>query len=323
MPLPEGSACRRQAVLVTMLPLELPLFWDDAMILMPVLLAVCLAPITSDSIEAEFEFREKIVYSKVADRELLLDAWVPRDDTIHAAVLVVHGGAWRSGDRKQLRGYANSLAKRGFACFAIDYRLAPNDKFPAQIDDCREAVKWIRAHAAEYKVNPDKLGAIGYSAGGHLVCLLATTGEAPSDKNGQIDTRIQCVAAGGAPTDFRTAEDNGRWARYWMGGDLTTVPEKFQDASATAFVDKGDPPIFFFYGTADELVPIAWSMSCHDALKANGVKTEMHKIEGAGHLLAAMNPEALDKAYTFLQQELQGKTEVPAQPASPAATEIK
>lgn len=321
MPLPEGSACRRQAVLVTMLPLELPLFWDDAMILMPVLLAVCLAPITSDSVEAEFEFREKIVYSKVADRELLLDAWVPKKDGTHPAVLVVHGGAWRSGDRKQLRGYANSLAKRGFACFAIDYRLAPNDKFPAQIDDCREAVKWIRAHAAEYKVNPDKLGAIGYSAGGHLVCLLATTGEAPSDKNGQIDTRIQCVAAGGAPTDFRTAEDNGRWARYWMGGDLTTVPEKFHDASATAFVDKGDPPIFFFNGTADELVPIAWSMSCHDALKANGVKTEMHKIEGAGHLLAAMNPEALDKAYTFLQQELQGKTEVDAEPISPAAPE--
>ena len=300
-------------------------FVDVVMLLMPALLAVCFAPITSDSVEAEFEVREKIVYSKVADRELLLDAWVPKDDTIHAAVLVVHGGAWRSGDRKQLRGYANSLAKRGFACFAIDYRLAPNDKFPAQIDDCREAVKWIRAHAAEYKVNPDKLGAIGYSAGGHLVCLLATTGEAPSDKNGQIDTRIQCVAAGGAPTDFRTAADNGRWARYWMGGDLTTVPEKFHDASATAFVDKGDPPIFFFNGTADELVPIAWSMSCHDALKANGVKTEMHKIEGAGHLLAAMNPEALDKAYTFLQQVLQSESakESPAEAISPAAPEIK
>ena len=291
------------------------------MMLMPILLAVCFAPMAPDSGEADFEVREKIVYSKVADRELLLDAWVPKDDTLHAAVLVVHGGAWRSGDRKQLGGYANALAKRGFACFAIDYRLAPNDKFPAQIDDCREAVKWIRSHAAEYKIDPDKLGAIGYSAGGHLVCLLATTGEAPSEKNGQVDTRIQCVAAGGAPTDFRTSPDNGKWARYWMGGDLTTVPDKFHDASATAFVDKSDPPIFFFNGTADELVPIAWSMSCHDALKAHGVKTEMHQIEGAGHLLAAMNPEALDKAYSFLQQELQGQAKVPAQPASPAATE--
>ena len=139
------------------------------MMLMPVLLAVCFAPMAPDSGEADFEIRKNIVYSKVADRELLLDAWVPKDDTLHAAVLVVHGGAWRSGDRKQLGGYANALAKRGFACFAIDYRLAPNHKFPAQIDDCREAVKWIRSHAAEYKVDPDKLGAIGYSAGGHLV----------------------------------------------------------------------------------------------------------------------------------------------------------
>ncbi|MBC7966511.1 MAG: alpha/beta hydrolase [Fuerstia sp.] len=287
------------------------------------LFAVCFAPLATDPVDAEFEVRERIVYSKVADRELLLDAWVPGKDGAHPAVLVVHGGAWRSGNRKQLRGYANSLAKRGFACFAIDYRLAPDDKFPAQIDDCREAVKWIRANAKEYKVNPDKLGAIGYSAGGHLVCLLATTGEAPSDKNGHVDTRIQCVAAGGAPTDFRTAADNGRWAWYWMGGDLTTAPEKFHDASATAFVDKDDPPIFFFNGTADELVPIEWSLSCYDALKASGVKTEMHKIEGAGHLFAAMNPEALDKAYTFLQQELQGEPAVPAEPISPAAPETE
>lgn len=289
------------------------------MMLMHLLLAVCFVPITSDPVATDFEVREKIVYSKVADRELLLDAYVPKGDGVHPAVLVVHGGAWRSGDRKQLRGYANALANRGLACFAIDYRLAPKDQFPAQIEDCRAAVKWIRANAEDYKVDPEKLGAIGYSAGGHLVCLLGTTGEAPSEKNGHVDTRLQAVAAGGAPTDFRTAADNGRWARYWMGGDLTTAPEKFYDASATAFVDKDDPPIFFFNGTADELVPIEWSMSCYDALKASGVKTEMHKIEGAGHLLAAMNPEALNKAYTFLQQELQGKAEVRAESTSPAA----
>jgi acetyl esterase/lipase len=235
----------------------------------------------------------------------VLDAFVPKGDGLHPAVLVVHGGAWRSGDRKQLRGYANALAKRGFVCFAIDYRLAPKDKFPAQIEDCREAVKWIRANSAEYNVDPNKLGAIGYSAGGHLVCLLATTGEAPSKKNGNVDTRIQAVAAGGAPTDFRAFPDNGKWAEYWMGGDLKTHADRFHAASATAFVDKDDPPVFFFNGTDDKLVPIEWSKSCFAALKAKGVKTEMHTIEGAGHLTAAMNPVALDKAYSFLQKELQ------------------
>ena len=277
------------------------------MLILPVMLTVFLAPIATES---EFDVREKIVYSTVADRELLLDAFVPKDDGLHPAVLVVHGGAWRSGDRKQLRGYANALAKRGFVCFAIDYRLAPKDKFPAQIEDCREAVKWIRANSAEYNVDPNKLGAIGYSAGGHLVCLLATTGEAPSEMNGNVDTRIQAVAAGGAPTDFRAFPDNGKWAEYWMGGDLKTQPDRFHDASATAFVDKDDPPVFFFNGTDDKLVPIEWSRSCFEALKSKGVKTEMHVIDGAGHLTAAMNPVALDKAYSFLQKELQA--DVPA-----------
>ena len=146
------------------------------MLLLPSLIMVaCVAPVAAGSAETEFEVREKIVYSKVGDRELLLDAFVPKQEGTYPAVLIVHGGAWKSGNRLQLRVYANALAKRGMVCFAIDYRLAPEHKFPAQIDDCREAVKWIRSNAADYKVDPARLGAIGYSAGGHLVCLLATT----------------------------------------------------------------------------------------------------------------------------------------------------
>ncbi|MBL8815581.1 MAG: alpha/beta hydrolase [Planctomyces sp.] len=253
---------------------------------------------------AEFELREKVVYSRPEDRELLLDAFVPQGADICPAVLVVHGGAWRSGNRLQLRGYAQALAERGFVCFAIDYRLAPAHKFPAQIDDCREAVKWIRANASEYKVDPARIGAIGYSAGGHLVSLLGTTGEAPAESNGQTDTRIQAVVAGGAPTDFRVMADGGNWAEYWMGGNLQTVPEKFKAASSAAFADKYDPPFFFYNGTSDRLVPISWSMPCHDALKNCGVRCEIHKIEGADHLQAAMNKDALIKAYEFLEAEL-------------------
>jgi acetyl esterase/lipase len=259
----------------------------------------------ADSTELEVEIREKIVYSKVDDRELLLDAFVPNGEGKRPGVLVVHGGAWKSGNRLQLRTYANSLAKRGIVCFAIDYRLAPKHKFPAQIEDCRAAIKWIRANADDYQVDTSRLGAIGYSAGGHLVCLLATTGEQPSEKNGNVDTRIKAAAAGGAPTDFRSFPDNGRWAEYWMGGDLKTLPDLFRDASATAFVDKDDAPVFFFNGTDDKVVPISWSKSCFEALKASGVKTEMHTIEGAGHLEAARDLPALEKAFTFLEAELQ------------------
>ncbi len=251
-----------------------------------------------------FEVKKKIVYSKVGERQLLLDAYVPKQDGTYPAVLVVHGGAWRSGNRGQLGGYARTLAQMGMVCFAIDYRLAPKHKWPAQIDDCRSAIKWIRKHAGEYKANPKRLGAIGYSAGGHLVSLLATSGEAPSEKNGNVDTRLQAVAAGGAPAEFRTFPDKGKWADFLMGGDLDSVPEKFKSASPAVFIDRNDPPVFFYNGTKDRLVPLYWTKPFFEALKKAGVKAEMHTIEGAGHMQAAMNTKALTKAYAFLKREL-------------------
>lgn len=268
--------------------------------------------------KAAVEVREKIVYSTVGDRELLLDAYVPETAGQRPAVLVVHGGAWRSGNRRQLRFYANALAEMGLVCFAIDYRLAPQHKFPAQIQDCRAAVRWIRSHAAEYRVDPKRLGAIGYSAGGHLVSLLATTGEPPNEKNGNVDTRLQAVAAGGAPTDFRTFPDNGEWAEYLMGGNLSSVPEKFRLASPAAFVDKSDPPIFFFNGTNDRLVPLTWTKPFHESLRKAGVKTELFVIEGAGHMQAATNAKALQKAYAFLKLELTRAAGSSAQPTADA-----
>lgn len=257
--------------------------------------------------EFEFTVRENIVYSKVGEQELLLDAYMPKKVEPSPAVLVVHGGAWRSGNRNQLKGYARSLAKMGFVCFAIDYRLAPRHKFPAQIEDCRSAVKWIRKNATTYNVNPKKLGAIGYSAGGHLVSLLGKTGEAPSEQNGNVDTRLQAVVAGGAPTDFRQFPDNGKWAEFLFGGDLSSEKKRFHDASSAAFVDRDDAPMFFFNGTKDRLVPLPWTESCFTALKKAGVKTELHRIEGANHIQAAMNSEALGKGYAFLKTELLGE----------------
>ena len=114
-----------------------------------------------------------IVYKEIDGKKLKLNVFVPKGDGPFPAVLVVHGGAWRAGSRTQLTMYAKSLARRGFSCFAINYRLAPKHKSPAQIEDCRDAVRWIRRNAADYRTDPGRIGAIGYSAGGHLVSLLA------------------------------------------------------------------------------------------------------------------------------------------------------
>jgi len=266
-------------------------------------------PVSEEPPEFSVRLREDVVYGRVGERELLLDILTPEVQGPVPAVIVIHGGAWRSGNRKQLRGYADSLAKRGMACFAIDYRLAPEHKFPAQIDDCRMAVRWVRRHATEYQVDAARLGAIGYSAGGHLAALLGTTGKAADEDPEKLDTRLQAIVAGGAPTEFRLMSDGGKWAEYWMGGDQKTVPEKFEAASPTAFVDEKDPPFFFFNGTDDKLVPLIWSMTCHTALRGAGVRSEVYRVEGADHLQAAMNREAIQRSVAFLAAELRAPGE--------------
>ncbi|MDP6679771.1 MAG: alpha/beta fold hydrolase [Verrucomicrobiota bacterium] len=262
--------------------------------------------------EHRFERTRDIVYKEVDGRKLRLNTFVPRGDGPFPAVLVVHGGAWRAGSRTQLTMYAKSLARRGFACFSIDYRLAPRHKSPAQIEDCRDAVRWIRQHAGEYRVDPGRIGAIGYSAGGHLVSLLATTGLSKADDPKGVGTKITAAVAGGAPTDFRPTRENSRALTYWLGGRRRDKPAVYNAASPAAFVDGNDAPIFFYNGSADMLVPVkihrtigyAGPTALHAALKEAGVATDLHVIKGAGHFLAIINKTALESGYAFLDKHL-------------------
>ncbi|QDT68607.1 Carboxylesterase NlhH [Planctomycetes bacterium MalM25] len=258
----------------------------------------------------EVEVRRDIVYHRVGERELLLDAYLPKVEEARPAVLVVHGGGWRTGDRRQLQAYARGLAERGYVGFAIDYRLAPEHKFPAQIEDCRSAVKWVREHAEEYGADPGKIGAVGYSAGGHLALLLGTTGEADAE----ADTRLQAVVAGGAPGDFEWFPDNGKWAEFLMGGDLDTAAENFHNASPSVFADKADPPVFMFHGAADKIVPLIWSESCHKSLVEAGVRAELHVVPKADHIGTIADRTSLEKAFEFLSRELGGGMEGAEQP---------
>lgn len=248
-----------------------------------------------------------IVYSAAGGEQLKLDVYQPETDGPHSAVLVVHGGAWKMGDRRQLQTYARLLAERGHCCFAISYRLAPEHKFPAQIEDCRSAVRWIRQNAQKYQVDPGRLGAIGYSAGGHLVALLGTTGEAPSEQNGHSDTRLQAVAAGGAPCDFCIQPFRDKRLGYWLGGTYEEKKKNFEQASPALFASEDDAPMIFFNGTADSLVPPEWTLPLYNRLKKLGVPSEFHRVEGAGHLAAAGDRTALKKAFEFLDTHLAGK----------------
>jgi len=267
-----------------------------------VLLATVVAVAQDESTDITIQYN--IVYSTPADEQLQLDAYQPPGDGPFSAVLVVHGGAWKYGNRKQLGFYAEALARRGHCCFAISYRLAPVHKFPAQIEDCRAAVKWIRSNADNYHVDPSRIGAIGYSAGGHLVALLGTTGEAPSPRNGGIDTRVQAVAAGGAPCDFRFMPDGGEGLAYWLGGTYKQQKTNFENASPTMFVSQDDSPMIFFNGTEDRIVPLIWTKPLFDQLKGAGVTVAFHEVEGTGHMGAVADKGALKAAFDFLDKHL-------------------
>ena len=268
--------------------------------------------------EYRFDRTKDIVYKEIDGKKLKLDAYVPKGDGPFPGVLVVHGGAWRTGSRTQLTMYAKSLARRGFSCFAINYRLAPKHKSPAQIEDCRDAVRWIRRNAADYRTDPGRIGAIGYSAGGHLVSLLATTGLSKEDDPKGVGTKIVAAVAGGAPTDFRATRENSKALSFWLGGSRGEKPEIYDAASPAAFVDKDDAPIFFYNGSTDLLVPVkihrtigyAGPTALHAALEKAGVETDLHIIKGAGHLSTIMNRTALEAGYVFLDRHLKGSNKL-------------
>ncbi len=254
------------------------------------------------------DVRRQIAYSSPAGQDLLLDAYVPRGEGPFPAVVVIHGGSWKSGDRFQLGAHAWWFASQGIAAFSIDYRLAPDHKWPAQIHDCKAAVRWIKSHAPEFRVDPDRVGAYGYSAGGHLALLLGVAdaavgleGDAPE---GAPDTRVRAVAAGGAPVEFRDVQPRSRGFVYWLGATLEESPETYRLCSPAAHVDATDPPCFLFHGTADVIVSMADPRLMTRELESAGVEHAMHEVPLAGHIGAAMSPRAVREAGEFLLEHL-------------------
>ncbi len=264
-----------------------------------------------------YQATHNLTYADRNGTKMLVDAYVPEGQGPFAAVLVVHGGAWLSGDKNQLRGYATGLAESGIAAFAINYRLAPKHKHPAQIEDCRDAIRWLRVESKKYKVDPDRIGAVGYSAGGHLVSLLATTGLDAANDPKKIGTRIRAAVAGGAPVDFRDVPENLGLFNYWLGDTRAKLPKIYQDASPAAHVTADDAPIFFYHGTKDWLVPDKPARALSQALEAKGIATGFHVVKNADHIAAAINVEALQDGIIFFKKHLRSRQAAAPVPQSP------
>lgn len=272
-------------------------------------LALTVGIATAPALAGEVDVSYGQTYVERDGGPMKADVYVPKGEGPFPGVVVVHGGAWKMGSRVQLAGVAQILAEHGMVAVAISYRLAPQYKFPAQIEDCKAAVRWMRAEATRLKIDPEHIGGFGYSAGAHLVSLLGTTSpedglEGVEDLAGLPGTRLQAVAAGGTPCDFRPIPNDVDGLAFWLGGTQGELPEQYRLASPAAFVTSDDPPFFFFHGETDQLVPLLSPEHMCQDLKAAGVPAELHVVPKLGHIACALNRDAVDRAVGFLESHL-------------------
>jgi acetyl esterase/lipase len=242
------------------------------------------------------EFLPDVVYGKAGERELRLDIARPEKPPAgKMPVLVyIHGGGWRGGSRKT--GANFPFAVRGYFCASIEYRLSGEATWPAQVHDCKAALRWLRANAEKYHLDTDRIGVWGHSAGGHLAALIGTSGDVPEleGKSGSpgFSTRVAAVVDCFGPTDFLAMIDQpSRVDRHGagcpeallLGKPLREVPDLVRQANPITYVDAKDPPFLILHGDHDDVVPINQSELLHAALQKAGVPSTFRSVKGAGH----------------------------------------
>ena len=236
-------------------------------------------------------------------------------------ILWIHGGSWEHGSHHQ--NPAQAMAGRGYAVASIGYRLSSQAKYPAQIEDCRAAVRWLRAHASEYGLDPVRFGVWGASAGGHLAALLGTAaGEKRFDvgENLEQSAAVQCVIDSFGPADLLHWGEpplpayldtpNSAVARL-LGGRVRDHAELARLASPVTFVDRRAAPFLILHGEDDPIVPAQQSVVLDAALRRAGVESTLVIIPGAGHGSAVFaDARYLVQMAAFMDQHLLGKPPV-------------
>ena len=240
---------------------------------------------------AKVRIEKDLVYGKGGDQDMMLDLALPDAKEPRPCIVCIHGGGWRGGKRQDMSAVAKLLAENGFVAAMVSYRLTPKDQFPAQIHDCKAAVRWLRANADKYQIQKDRIGAVGASAGGHLVCLMGT-----ADANAKLEgdgghpdqsSQVQAVVSYFGPTDFInkswTKEVEDFFLVPFLGGSFEDKKDRYRQCSPIEYVNKNNPPFLFFHGDKDTLVGIENSQKLMKKLKDVGVAAELVTMEGDGH----------------------------------------
>ncbi len=204
-------------------------------------------------------------------------------------VVFIHGGGWSGGKKEDHTAQAIEAAQKGYASATIGYRLAPKHRFPSQVEDVKCAIRWLRAHAKELKIRPDRIGAVGFSAGAHLAMMLGTMDPADGLEGAggwpEQSSKVQVVVDFVGPTDLSATlpEVSQGILKNFLGGTREDMPEAYKKASPITYVNAGDAPMLLMQGTKDPLVPgeQAWFMA--EALTNAGIPGRVELMLGDGH----------------------------------------
>jgi acetyl esterase/lipase len=262
--------------------------------------------------------QQNLTYAVVDGSPLLLDIYLPKNAKAPVPLIIwIHGGGWKNGSKENCLPVRLGFTERGYAVASINYRLTGTAPFPAQIEDCKAAVRWLRAHAGQYGLNPEHFGVWGSSAGGHLVALLGTSGDVSSfdtGENSNVSSRVQAVCDFYGPSDFKTMGTAPGFERHGradspesalLGGTPDKKPETAAAASPVTYATPDDPPFLIVHGDQDRTVPLDQSRRMDAALRAAGVETELIVIPGSGHGGPAFSaPEMTEKAAAFFDRHL-------------------
>lgn len=231
-----------------------------------------------------------IVYGQVGEHRLLLDLFLPENEVkARTAILLFHGGGWAHGSRYWTNGWANLLAQRGYVCASVEYRLSDQTIYPAAVEDAKCAVRWLRANARKYGVDPNKIAAFGGSAGAHLSAILGTTdtiqGEDEEGCHRNQSSRVNAVIGLSGPYDLRVMDpdtDGGVIPKF-LGGSLEDLPEIYAEASPITHVDKSSAPVLMVHAVDDAVVPYEQVELFSKELRLHGVSNEIYKVASGGH----------------------------------------
>lgn len=256
----------------------------------------------AQAVPADLEFVRDVVYATI-EREndepiqLTMNVMFKKDngEKIMPVVIYIHGGGYAAGSKDDGTSLLPALARGGYLAVSISYRLSGVAPWPAAAHDCKAAVRFIRANADDLGVDPQRIGAWGHSAGGHLSALLAVSGNAP-ELDGKVGTTgvssaVQCAVDISGPSDFLKFDRNGPVfsgiIKSFFAGPDDTLDDRMKAANTITYVDAGDPPTMIVHGTEDNLVPIEQSNLLSDAFEKTGVEHEYIKVEGDGHMVTS------------------------------------